>query len=55
MNEPPFDGFAVEQLIQGFRSPVLPQRKPDQATIEAAERNVRQWTSKCYGYPEAGL
>ncbi|MEM5388119.1 hypothetical protein VSR68_31730 [Paraburkholderia phymatum] len=41
MNETPLDGFAVEQLIQGFRSPVLPQHQPDQATFEAADRKVR--------------
>jgi hypothetical protein len=54
MEEPLFDGFAVEQLIQGFRAPVLPQRMPDQATIEAADRNVRQWTSHVTGTLEPG-
>ncbi|XUW90445.1 ferritin-like domain-containing protein [Burkholderia sp. M6-3] len=54
MNEPPLDGFAVEQLIEGFRSPVLPQRKPDQAAIEAADRQVRQWTSTATGMLKPG-
>ncbi|MFM0052806.1 ferritin-like domain-containing protein [Caballeronia grimmiae] len=54
MDEPLFDGFAVEQLIQGFRAPVLPQCMPDQAIIEAADRNVRRWTSHVTGTLEPG-
>ncbi|MBN3756486.1 ferritin-like domain-containing protein [Paraburkholderia sp. Tr-20389] len=54
MNEPSLDGFAVEQLIQGFRSPELPQLKPDQATIEAADRKVRHWTSEVAGTLKPG-
>ncbi|SAK53337.1 hypothetical protein AWB79_02009 [Caballeronia hypogeia] len=54
MNEPLFDGFAVERLIQVFNPPVLPLRRPDNATIEAADRNVRQWTSQVTGALEPG-
>jgi hypothetical protein len=54
MNEPTCDAFAVEQLIQGFSPPVLAQRKPDQATIEAADRHTRQWTSNVTGSLKAG-
>ncbi|WP_180731907.1 ferritin-like domain-containing protein [Paraburkholderia sp. PGU19] len=54
MNQPPFDGFLVEQLIQGFRPPVLPQRKPDQMAIEAADRNFRHWTSNVEGALKPG-
>jgi hypothetical protein len=48
MSEPIFDTFAVERLIQGFTPPTLPQRS-DRATIDAADRNARQWTSNVTG------
>ena len=54
MNELPFDGFVIERLIQGFRPPVLPQGKPDQQAIEAADRTVRQWTSNVPGSLKPG-
>ncbi|WP_248323872.1 MULTISPECIES: ferritin-like domain-containing protein [unclassified Caballeronia] len=49
MSEALFDGFDVERLIHGFRPPELPQCEPDEATIEAAGRKVRQWTSSVTG------
>jgi len=49
MNEPIFDAFAVEELIQGFTAPALPDCKPDRATLDAADRHSREWTSKVTG------
>jgi len=43
------DTFAVERLIQGFAAPVLPQHRPDPATVDVADRNARQWTSSVTG------
>src|SRR6202051_1009579 len=54
MSEPIFDTFAVERLIQGFTPPALPQRRPDRATIDAADRNARQWTSNVTGTLKPG-
>jgi hypothetical protein len=54
MSEPIFDTFAVERLIQGFTPPALPQRRPDRATIDAADRNARQWTSHVTGTLKPG-
>jgi hypothetical protein len=48
------DTFAVEDLIQGFIAPVLPQRKPDRATVDVADRNARQWTSNVAGTLKPG-
>jgi len=41
--------FDVEQLIPGFTAPVLGEVKPDRATVEAAERNTREWRSAVEG------
>jgi hypothetical protein len=43
------DTFDFERLIPGFTAPALPQRRADDATITAAERGTRQWTSNVAG------
>src|ERR1700747_469586 len=54
MNDSISDTFAVERLIQGFTAPALPQCRPDQACIDVADRNARQWTSNVAGALKPG-
>ena len=49
MSDPTFDSFAVERLIQDFAAPVLPQHRPDPATLDVSDRNARYWTSNVTG------
>ena len=49
MDEQLLDAFDATQLIPGFDAPALPGERPDRATLEAAERNTRHWTSRLSG------
>ena len=48
------DTFDLERLIPGFTAPALPPCRADHATITAAERGTRQWTSNVTGTLKPG-
>ncbi|WP_213294667.1 ferritin-like domain-containing protein [Paraburkholderia sacchari] len=45
MDDQVLDAFDTAQLIPDFNAPQLPSEPPDRATLDAAERNTRYWTS----------
>ncbi|MBP0592229.1 ferritin-like domain-containing protein [Paraburkholderia sp. LEh10] len=49
MSEQTLDTFEVEQLIPDFTAPAMTQVSPERETIDAAEVNSRQWTSRVAG------
>jgi hypothetical protein len=50
MGEQAMNVFDVEEIVPGFTAPPLPPRKKaNRATIDAAERNTRQWHSEIDG------
>jgi hypothetical protein len=49
MSDQVLDVFDAAQLIPGFAAPELPREQPDRATLDAADRNTRAWTSTVSG------
>jgi hypothetical protein len=54
MSDLALEEFDTAQLIPGFSAPDLPRERPEQAVLEAAERNTRHWTSTAQGPFEPG-